>query len=117
MIYELAVGNSECYHAANKPAWRTRKTLPKRYSARCDAEAVTQLTAVLEKRSARAKALLDGVSTVTMSPEACSKTRLPKDTGGSLPFAAPRYAERLSARGGAVPIGKINPDIASSLRR
>jgi hypothetical protein len=30
------------------------------------------LTTVLERRSARAKARLDGVGTVTMPPEACS---------------------------------------------
>ena len=53
---------------------------------------------------------LDGLGAVTMSPGTYSKTCLPKDTGGSLPLAAPRYAVRFSARGDNVPIGKFNPD-------
>jgi hypothetical protein len=78
---------------------RTRKSLPKRYSARCDAEALTQLTAVLERRSARATARLDGARAVTMSSETYSKARLPKNMGGSLP--------RFSPRGENEPIRKI----------
>src|SRR5258707_714839 len=115
VFVDWQLGIASATHAANKPAWRTRKTLPKRYSARSNAEALTQLTAVLKRRSPRATARLDGLDTVTMSPGAYSKTRLPKDTGGSLPLAAPRYAERFSAPGSNGPIGKFNPCVYRKL--